>query len=101
MRPTIFGKRSGVGIPVTLARRPPFAVQDTGRDGRVKYPWRVTKITAHWCTPAAIEPTGAAVPPLELAFAAVCRYVKCVESGRLATGKTPLKLVFATPPTVN
>ena len=31
----VFGKNAGVGIPVTSARRPPFAVHDTGADGRV------------------------------------------------------------------
>ena len=61
-------------MPVTFARTPADAtVHETGGEGRVRYPCRVTKITAHWCTPAEIEPTGAAVPPLEVESAPSAR----------------------------
>src|ERR1700741_3262385 len=92
MRATTFGKVATLGMPVTLARMPPPAVHELGGEGRVKSPWRVTKIPEHWCPPAAIDPAGAAVPVLDvpLPFSPVCAKVKCVESGADATTNVPL-----------
>ncbi len=41
---------------VALALKPPAAVQLTGSEGAVQYPWRVTKTTTHWCTPGEMLP---------------------------------------------
>lgn len=36
-----------VGMFVTLTWKPPAAVQETGGDGAVQNPWRVTNTTEH------------------------------------------------------
>ena len=45
-----------MGIFVTLTIKPPAAVHETGGEGSVQNPCRVTNTTTHWCTPGEMLP---------------------------------------------